>query len=248
MTPTDSNYPQLSRPPLREALIDIRLQQELPAQFVETLRELVISDFSQIGEIKVGGFRLEIGAGKPSQASLTSEQLKGFRFQSADGSQVVQYRTDGITFSVLKNYTSWEPFRAATHELWRQFLEIAGAVAVSRLAVRYINAIDVPMGADFDDYLTTAPRLPQVVPQFYSSFLQRIVVPFVEVQGHAIITQALEQPTESAISTIIDIDVASNCSIAGAAPEIWERLLNLRNIKNRIFFAFITEKALARYK
>jgi uncharacterized protein (TIGR04255 family) len=248
VTPTDSNYPRLSRPPLREALIDIRLQAELPATFVDTLRTLTLSGFSSVGEIKVGGFRFEVATGKPSQALVTSEQLRGIRFQSADGSQVLQYRCDGITFSVLKNYTSWEPFRDTVRELWFQFLRISGAVIVNRLAVRYINAIEVPMGADFDDYLTAGPRIPQSLPQLYSAFLQRVVVPLAEVGGHAIITQALEQPTESSVPTVIDIDVVSSCSLAGDAPEIWERFSNLRDIKNRIFFTSVTTKTLEAYQ
>jgi uncharacterized protein (TIGR04255 family) len=131
---------------------------------------------------------------------------------------------------------------------WQKFLEILGPVVIGRLAVRYINAIEVPIGADFDEYLTAGPRIPQPLPQLYTSFVQRVTVPFDEVNGYAIITQALELPGDKGPVTVMDIDVACNCSIGGAASESWERLSKLRDIKNRIFFASVTPKALEAYK
>lgn len=248
MTPTVSNYPQLSRPPLREAAIDIRLREELPSTFVETLRSLTLSGFTYIGEVKTGSFKLEIARGKPSQASVTSDEVQGVRFHSSDGSRVVQYRRNGITFSILRNYTTWEPFMEEARELWRQFLQISGVVVIGRVAVRYINLIEVPINADLDDYLTAPPLIPEPLPQLYNGFLQRVVIPFAEVEGYAIITQALEKPTEMRLPTVIDIDVVSDCFIGGVAPEVWEKLSRLRDIKNRIFFASVTAKALEAYR
>ena len=132
--------------------------------------------------------------------------------------------------------------------MWQEFLRVSGAVVISRVGVRYINAIEVPIGADFDDYLAAGPRIPQPLPQIYTTFLQRVVVPFAEINGYAIITQALEQATDKGLPTLIDIDVASNSSIEGEAPEIWQRLTKLRNIKNHIFFASVTAKALEAYR
>ena len=130
-------------------------------------------------------------------------------------------------------------------------LQISGPSAkrVNRLAVRYINAIELPLaGADFDEYLTAGPRIPESLPQFLTSFLQRVVLPFAEVSGHAIITQALEAPTTRGLTAVLDIDVFAECLIDGADPEIWSKLGQLRIIKNRIFFASLTKKALESYR
>jgi uncharacterized protein (TIGR04255 family) len=248
VTLIESSYPQLSRPPLREAIIDVRLRDELPMAFVDRLRALSVPGFEKVGELKVGGFKFEVASGRPSQASVVTDEVQGIRLQSADAARTLQYRRNGMTLSVLKNYKAWEPFRDAAHELWQRFLGISGGGAVGRLAVRYINAIEVPIGANFDDYLTAAPRVPEPLPQLYTSFLQRIVIPFAEAEAYAIITEALEQPTESTVPTVLDIDVASNCAIDSLAPEIWDRLSRLRLIKNRIFFASLTARALEVYR
>lgn len=245
---THGEYPRLSRPPLREALIDIRLSEQLPIAFLERLRVLTLPGFSNVGEIKLGGFRLEIAKDKPSQATITSDEILGIRFQTTDASQVLQYRRNGITFSILKNYQTWEQIRGVAREFWRQFLGISGPVNVNRLALRYINAFEVPLGGDFDEYLSAGPRIPKDLPQLLTSFLQRILIPFTDVNAHAIITQALEPPTESSFPTILDIDAIGQCSLDGADPEVWKRLEQLREIKNRIFFASVTAKALEAYR
>jgi uncharacterized protein (TIGR04255 family) len=245
---TTGDYPQLTRPPLREAVIDIRLRDSLPSGFLETLRSLALPRFSNVGDIQLGGFKLEIGIGKPAQAIVTSDEVLGVRFQSLDGAQVLQYHRNGVTFSVLRNYTAWEPFVDEARKLWQEFLRISGAAVVSRVGIRYINSIEIPTGADFDDYLTAGPRIPKPLPQIVTGFLQRVIVPFAEIDGYAIITQALEQPTDKSLPTIIDIDVASNCSMDGEAPEVWHRLTKLRNVKNQIFFASVTPKALEAYR
>lgn len=240
--------PRLSKPPLREALIDIRLRNDLPAEFVDAVRRIALPNFSPSGEVKVGGVHLEIGAGKPSNVRLTSDDVVGVRLQSTDSSKVIQLRRNGITFSVLKNYSTWDSFQDEARSLWRQFLRIAGDVVVARLGIRYVNVIETPMTVDFDAYLTAAPRIPKELPQFYSGFFQRVVVPFEKERASAIITQALEQATEGSLSTVLDIDVSANCSFAGDAAEIWDRFSALREIKNRAFFASVTPKTLEAYE
>jgi uncharacterized protein (TIGR04255 family) len=234
---------------LREALIDIRLTQDLPASFVDKIRALSFSDFSNVGEIKIGGLTFEMGRDRPSQATVAKDEILGIRFQTEDVSQVLQYRRNGITFSILKNYTSWEHAQDITRNFWRQFISIAGSVKVNRLAVRYINAIEVPLaGADFDEYLSAGPRIPKDLPQLLTGFLQRIMVPFTDVGAYAIITQTLEAPTESSFPAILDIETVGQWFLEGADPEIWNKLGQLRIIKNRIFFASLTEKALEPYR
>lgn len=135
--------------------------------------------------------------------------------------------------------------REAARERWRKFLATSGTVNVSRLAVRYINAISIPLGADYDEYLTTAPRIPKSVPQIVNSFMQRVIVPFEEDAANAIITQTVEMPNPL---IILDIDVFTVCSLPGGSDDIWPKLDRLRNIADRIFFSSLTEKVIESYR
>ena len=145
----------------------------------------------------------------------------------------------------MKNYPGWNGLREAGRDVWREFLAVSGPVHISRLAVRYINAISIPLGADYDEYLTTGPRVPKSVPPIVTNFLQRVLVPFEEEAATAIITQTLEMPAPAAV---LDIDVFTECSLEGTSADIWSKLERLRGIANRIFFSSLTEKVLESYR
>ena len=235
---SEREFPKLTRPPLREALIDIRLREELPASILPKFGEL--KGFPVKKPIKHGQFQFQVEVDKPFAAKVLTEETLGFRYEREDGSEVVQLRRNGLTYSSLKNYPGWEVLREEARHQWQGFLEVSGSVNVSRLAVRYINAINIPAGADYDEYLITGPRVPKLVPQIVSSFLQRVVVPFEQDRTIAIITQTAETPAPVAL----DIDVFTECSLEGASADIWSRLEKLRNTANRIFFSSLTEKVI----
>ena len=194
--------------------------------------------------MKHGQFQFELEEDKPFAAKVLTEEALGVRYERDDGSEVVQLRRNGLTYSILKNYQGWEVLREETRDMWRAFLLASGPVNISRLAIRYINAIEIPLAADYDDYLTAAPRIPKPVPQIVTSFIQRVMVPFEQEMANAIITQTLEMPGPA----VLDIDVFTEVSLEGASEEIWPRLDNLRNIADRIFFSSLTEKVIDSYK
>jgi len=187
---------------------------------------------------------MKIDKDKPALAEVVAEGALGWRYERDDGSEVLQLRRNGLTYSILKNYPGWDVLREEARNAWREFLGVVGAVSVSRLAVRYINAINIPLGADYDEYLTTGPRVPKSVPPIVASFMQRVLVPFEEQGATAIITQTLEVPSPA----ILDIDVFTDCSLEGASIEIWSKLEKLRGIADRSFFSSLTEKVLESYR
>ena len=235
---SDAEVPKLTRPPLREALVDIRLREELPASVLPKFQ--APKGFPVTKEMRLGQFQLKVAKDEPIRAEVLNEGALGRRFEREDGSEIVQLRRNGLTYSILKNYPGWEVLSEAAHDAWRDFLVVSGPVNVSRLAVRYINAINIPLGADYDEYLTTGPRVPKAVPPIVTSFMQRVLVPFEEDLATAIFTQTLEMPGPA----ILDIDVFTECSFEGTSADIWSRLEKLRGIANRIFFSSLTEKVI----
>lgn len=233
-----TGFPKLTRPPLREALADIRLREELPASVLPKFE--APKGFPVKKGIKHAQFQLQAEMDKPSAAKVLAEEALGTRYEREDGSAVLQLRRNGLTYSILKNYPGWEVLREETRDAWQGFLAVSGPVNVSRLAARYINAINIPLGADYDEYLTTGPRVPKSVPPIVTNFIQRVLVPFEQESATAIITQTLEAPSPA----VLDIDVFTDCSLKGASDDIWSTLDKLRNIADRIFFASLTEKVI----
>ena len=237
---------QLANPPLREALIDIQLADELPIQFAEGLEKQTINGLERKLQIRAGKFEIKIGL--PQEALKKSEELLGWCYESADGSRVAQIRRNGLTYSILRDYKDWPEIRDATRSFWGFYLgQVHRPVTVARAAARYFNVLELPPSVELNNYLTAAPQIPQGLPQTLENFLQRIVIPY---QGniHAIITQALEPAAQPGTRVILDIEVfAQQLTVQGESPDLWNLVDTFRGIKNAIFFTSLTEAALERY-
>lgn len=239
----DTGFPKLTRSPLKEALVDIQLRDELPASVLSQFK--APKGFPVAKKMRQGQFQFKMDKDQPALAEVLAEGALGWRYETDDDSAVVLLRRNGMTYSIHKNYLGWDVLRQAARDVWREFLAASGTVNVSRLAVRYINAINIAMGTDYDEYLTTAPRIPKAIPQVVNGFMQRVLVPFSEDAATAIITQTLEMPSTFAV---LDIDVFAGCSLQGGSDDIWPTLDRLRSIADRVFFSSLTEKVIESYR
>jgi uncharacterized protein (TIGR04255 family) len=232
----------LSRAPLREAIIDIQLVHPFDAKFAENLANLLIPGFERKNEIRQ--FSVSItGAAIPSR----TEELLGWRYESEDGGRIVQLRRDGIGYSIVREYTEWADIKAAAESVWDLYRKHSGDRDVGRVAVRYINVLDLPPWTELNMYLTAAPQVPDGLPQTLNYFLERIVVPFDEGIS-AIIIQTMEQVAQPATRVILDIDVYAQRVFGGNLSDLWLFLDRLRDIKNSVFFSSVTERALEAYE
>lgn len=240
----------LAHPPLREAIIDLRIADQLPASFVEKIAGQPLVGFEAAIPIWHGKYTFQVGIDQPSGPGTTggTKERYGWRYLTTDGSRVAQFRRDGATFSVLRDYTNWEEAKTKARTLWTQYCEWGSPTEVSRLAVRYINVLDVPVGMDFDLYLAAGPRIPPELPQVLNGFTHRVVVPFSTDGTTAIVTQAMELPSGTSVPVVLDIDAYYTCKLEADSPIVWSEFDRLRDIKNHIFFSSVTERALEPYR
>jgi uncharacterized protein (TIGR04255 family) len=66
-----------------------------------------------------------------------------------------------------------------------------------------------------------------------------------DIDAAAFVTQALESSLDNKVQVILDIDVFKEPKTAdweASDVQTWGKLEEMRNFKNRIFFASITEK------
>jgi len=232
-------------PPITEAVIDIRteLGSDVTMSTLESLHEKIKAKYPKKKVRRRVEGRIEF---TPEGPPLTeSKELpQGFAFWSADDKQVVQYRLDGFTFSRLRPYRDWDAVRSEAKPLWDLFVESAKPIQVTRIALRYINSIDIPAKSFlFEEYFTAPLKVPDGIPQTIEEFLYRIVISIPEFDSKAIITQTLQRPISPSVTSILfDLDVFRKVQLSANNPEIWEILFNLREIKNDIFFKSLTEK------
>ena len=244
----DQPFPKLSRAPVTEGLIDFRLRplQPIALEQLSQLDAQLNATYTIKKDIRTlqAAFNMEAEAG---QQIISSEQLIGYRYESKEAPFIFQARIDGFTVSRLAPYSTWDELLAETKRLWGIYNAIVGNTTVVRIATRYINKIHFPGSAiDFDEYLTAGPIIPKKLPQDLIEFLMRTVIPFDDNKSILVLIQASEakQPSSPGFPVLLDIDVFHEGAYDSKDGQFWQLLEDLHILKNRAFFASITEKTL----
>jgi uncharacterized protein (TIGR04255 family) len=238
-------YRHLHNAPIIEAIIDIRTK--LASNFDLTkfslLKQKLGENYPQMEERRTFSASIKL-RGKEVEQILDNKGLQGYLFKSVDGRNVAQFRRDGFTFSRLKPYTNWNGVITEAKRLWKFYVDEALPEIIPRIAVRYINRLEIPLPInDFEEYLTSPPTIPKSLPQGVSHFLVKITICDEKLEAMANIIQALEKSSKPEhVNIILDIDVFKQEESGFNRDEIWQNFEQLRDLKNRIFFDSITEK------
>lgn len=239
-------FERFERAPITEALLDIRV--ELPSHIdlarLATFQDTLKDRYPTKRERVTWQFGFQA---KPKTAPETfkpSGGPDGYLLVSSDERQLVQARLDGFTFNRLKPYDKWETFRGEAKQLWQHYIGIASPQRITRLALRYINRIEIPLPIrDLRDYILTTPEIAPELPQSLENFFMRIVIRDPNSQAVAIMTLTIEQIKDAKVLPLIfDIDVFREAVFDSQNNEIWNTMEKLREYKNTIFFKSVTEK------
>ncbi|MBC8414593.1 TIGR04255 family protein, partial [bacterium] len=200
-------HPTLNNAPIAEALIDIRvkLPATLKVEIIDTIYDAIKDKYPDKQEQKISELKLDLRS--EDTVNSSGAIVNGYRYISSDKKQIVQTRLDGFTLSRLHPYVKWDEMRDEAFRLWELYKDITSPDSIIRVAVRYINILNIQLPIkDFGDYLSAPPIVPDGLPQGISSFLNRIVISEPSIGASAIITQALEQIALDAAPIILDID------------------------------------------
>jgi uncharacterized protein (TIGR04255 family) len=245
-------YPHLPNAPIIEAVIDWRVK--LPSAFD-------VSKFKEVGAFlkpkyelghEARGFQFGLKQLRDSEPQSSSRYLgvQGYRFCSLDGLEIAMFGQDGFSFSRLKPYTRWESVFSEAERLWQIYRSTCEPEEISRIAVRYINRIGLPLPIiDLGEYLKAPPTIPPGVPAMMS-FLSRAILhePYSGVSTN--LTQVIEGHSgeHGRLPFILDIDAYILKTMNPTAADLGSNFEFLREMKNRVFFATLTDKAIEMFR
>lgn len=241
-----NSHPHYNNAPITEALIDLRVEKsvEIDLSTLEKVHNAIASDYpSCIGiGIAQGAFQFDA---RSATASASNTPI-GYRLSTADQKQVLQVRLDGFTFSRLEPYENWDNLRNEARRLWAIYAEVAQPEKIQRVAVRYINRLNLHIGKnrslDLQDYLRTVPEVSPDMQSDFSDYLMQLQIPQADLDALLIITQAILPPElEETVAVLLDLDLFQVADFA-IDDEPWNLLEKLRLRKNEIFEACITDK------
>ena len=242
----------LKNAPITEAIIDLRVKArpDLRAEELAAVKNQVSTRLPKVEEMRGLQATFQVLKGEGQPPVVQDLGLQGYLFKSQDEKVIAQFRIDGFTLNRLRPYTSWEDIFPQAMELWRLYLEVAKPLAVTRLALRYINHVPLPAGVEkFENYLRAAPVIPSELPQYVSSFLTRVTIHDPEASVSAHVTQALQPTTDThRLTVILDIDAYKEADLSPEDPAIERTFSQLRASKNLIFFNSLTDETLRQFE
>ena len=235
-----------TKAPITEALIDLRV--ELPSDLaLRSLREIqhsIKSDYPIDEDIVVAQGQFQAGS---KVIATASESPVGYRFSSEDKKRILQARLDGFTFSQLEPYHTWKVLRDEAQRLWKVYSSVTQPKTIRRVAVRYINRLDLPFDSssplDFKDYLKTVPEVSPTLPQGLSDYFMQLQIPQEDLQASLILNEAmLPLVKQDTVSVLLDIDLYSEVEFPADSDAAWDLLERFRKRKNEVFEACITDE------
>lgn len=198
-------------------------------------------EFPTVREKRMFTAELKVEHGKLLPPAAEMLGFQGVLLTNADETLLVQFRPDGFTLNNLKAYIGGDRLKSETLRLWSRFAERMKPQNISRVAFRYINQLSLPIrdGEDFKKYLTSAPELPDTLPQAFSEFLSRVVA-HPSPHSSLVVTQRMTTGGAGPL-LLLDIDVSENREFTGDMGDLSATLDSLRVLRNRVFFALVTE-------
>ena len=167
-------------PPIQEALLDIAvaLPEETTNEVLASYQVGLEARFPTRKERRKWTQGLEFSSGNDPKALLTPAVVDGFLFVSESEGKIVQSRRDGFTFNKLRPYSDWSSFSQEARQLWTRYCELAKPKHVTRIGLRFINRIEIPLPfADFREYCFLFRDIPKPIPHALSEFFLRFIAP-----------------------------------------------------------------------
>ncbi len=247
----------LGKAPIVEAVIDFRVPQVagVRSDAFSNLTSSIGEKYSKPEPINLIEARFGIDQGKMLDPAQSKTDL-GWRYKAE--TEIVQFRIDGFTFSKIEPYTTWNEVFGEAFRLWRVYLNVAKPAQLSRIAVRYINRMQVPGNQKISDFIKKPPVVPlpessteldYAIRVHMLDFLTRIRIADHTRGAEAIVVQAIESKIDpNAMSLYLDIDAYKLDAFEPDTPQLPELFQGLREFKNEIFYASITEMAVEKYQ
>lgn len=238
----------LKNAPITEAILDLRvnLSKDFRPDTFKDMKGRMSDRYPKTEEARYFTAQVQITPGKAPTSEATVGGVQGYFFKSADGLDIVQFRVDGFSHNRLRPYTRWEQFFPEAMRCWELYQSVAQAPFVTRVSLRYINQLKLPIkdGDDLEDYLTALPPMPPGAPGGFSGLLTRLATYDDETEVCSNVTQALEGGIGMAEAAII-LDIEAYKDEEAGSPDrgVLEPTFEvLRKVKNDIFFGSITEE------
>ncbi len=185
----------------------------------------------------------------PEQAPSFAVREGPGRFQlvNDDATQLLSLAPDTLSISLLRPYSSWHNFRSRVEAALKAYQEVAKPKAVTRMGVRYINKIVLPLKDEaikLDSYFICGPPAAPGLPRKLGGFMSR--GEYIHDDGVKLfLTQASVEAPENFFAVLLDLDVIWEGSEASDLASAMSIIDDLHDREGQAFEATITDETRA---
>lgn len=243
------SFAHLPAAPIEEAVIHWRARAAAniePETWLERLKSR-IPEYPNVQRQQEIGVDAEF---RPEGSTLQQHQRwHGYRFESVDHGYVASFSRDGLVVSRLRPYENWEKFEAEATRLWEIYRELGSPDEIQRMGVRFINLIAPIQPEQVSNLLVAPPRGPNGFVLPVNGFLHQTKF---EIPGGSYRLNAIQTlqppcpPERESFALIVDFDVGTTRPMPFEDIEI--SLLEMRWVKNKAFFSFMSQAALEHFR
>ncbi len=247
-----SRIKYLTKAPIVEALLDFRFG-GISISDIEQLTSVTLPfkeklSFFQIRK-QISGDESEVFP-FTEQGDVRREIILSNEEDFSKSNRSIAIQTDGFIIRQTAPYTGWRDLYDAAKVTFDGYAAIAKPESVIRMASRYINKIDIPLGVfDFDDYFVFGPKVPGDVSRGVFDFHCRTGIQHDQYWSmKAWINQYIYRDPDNRVSMILDIDVFRTEAFPPVWCELENQLEEIHLMKNGLFFGSLTDAALRVYE
>ena len=234
-------FPHLSKAPIVEAVLDIRVVPSVAwnESTLQTELKQRLPDFPKHETMRSAKFQLPAGTAAPAVEDFG---CTGFKLHSSDNPHIVQFNKGSFVFSRLKPYADWEQFSRSALRLWAVYCELLKPSEIRRIGLRFINRVAIQQPTiELADYYKYPPASIKELNWPSGGFLHHDVMQIPETAYSVNVIKTI-QNVPGEIGLLLDIDVFTQNHFTYNELRIIECVEEMRWVKNKIFFSSLTDK------
>lgn len=232
--------------PITEAVIEIKIDSSLDQAGVEKASAKFRAHYPQDQRIQNVKVALLLAPRTRSNPKTQVDRNLGHRRSSSDLTQLLVLFPSSLMVSQLAPYPGWDQFYRRFCRDWRIWKKAVGFKTISRIGVRYINRIDIPVlgnNVEHETYLNVYPKLPDIIGHV-GGYAVQAVSSFEDVGCKLTLNSAVvPAPILDHVSFIVDQDIVREIDPPQSDRAIFQLLNEIRTKKNAVFEACITDRA-----
>jgi uncharacterized protein (TIGR04255 family) len=230
-----------ARPPITEAVIELKFNETLDTREMERVREKFKSTFVTVEE------RKDIEVSFDADKIFHKATPAGFKMTARNAVDVVMINTTSLGTIRLAPYESWDDLIKAAIENFSQFTKVLGRKKIVRIGARFVNRFDIPnammQGQKINELLRLGISLSDEISEVIGPYSLVVNAADRRTGAKLLIQSAVTTPALIDHTSItLDTDAYLDTDIPQRLDEMWERVAILRDAKNSVFENSITDK------